>query len=149
MPLQSSRWSIGFGTLACAILGVCSHPLHAGCEKDTDCKGDRICEDGVCQDPAPASDCEKDTDCLGDLICEEWACVPPTQAVDDAGAQSPPFDRNAVRTAIRDEKTWMACLTGSGGSWKGDSSFASCAKRLGYVPGSRSSSIGFRLARTA
>ena len=29
-------------------------PAHAGgCEKDTDCKGDRICEASVCVDPAP------------------------------------------------------------------------------------------------
>ncbi len=27
----------------------------AGCEKDTDCKGDRICEKGLCTDPNPGS----------------------------------------------------------------------------------------------
>lgn len=26
-----------------------------GCEKDTDCKGDRICEKGLCTDPSPGS----------------------------------------------------------------------------------------------
>ena len=26
---------------------------HAGCDKDVDCKGDRICEEGVCTDPTP------------------------------------------------------------------------------------------------
>lgn len=28
----------------------------AGCEKDTDCKGDRLCIDEVCTDPAPAAE---------------------------------------------------------------------------------------------
>ncbi len=41
------------GILLVAILGV---PLKAwaGCDKDTDCKGDRICSYGLCQDPNPA-----------------------------------------------------------------------------------------------
>jgi hypothetical protein len=41
------------GFVLVAILGV---PLRAwaGCEKDTDCKGDRICTAGICQDPAAA-----------------------------------------------------------------------------------------------
>jgi hypothetical protein len=28
---------------------------HAGCDKDTDCKGDRICDAGVCGDPGDAA----------------------------------------------------------------------------------------------
>ena len=27
--------------------------ISAGCDKDTDCKGDRVCEDGKCVAPAP------------------------------------------------------------------------------------------------
>lgn len=38
---------------------VCSLAIHApalaGCTKDTDCKGDRICVDEVCVDPPPSS----------------------------------------------------------------------------------------------
>ncbi len=34
--------------------GVAS-PAHAGCEKDTDCKGDRICEKGECVSPGPGN----------------------------------------------------------------------------------------------
>jgi len=30
---------------------ACPSSARAGCEKDTDCKGDRICEDGACTDP--------------------------------------------------------------------------------------------------
>ena len=33
----------------------------AGCEKDTDCKGDRICEKGLCTDPNPGSGVGRDT----------------------------------------------------------------------------------------
>lgn len=31
------------------------HQAWAGCDKDTDCKGDRICEDGVCVDPSSSA----------------------------------------------------------------------------------------------
>ena len=34
---------------------------HAGCEKDTDCKGDRICEAGACVNP-PAAESPADSD---------------------------------------------------------------------------------------
>lgn len=30
-------------------------PVFAGCETDMDCKGDRVCEQGACVDPAPAA----------------------------------------------------------------------------------------------
>ncbi len=32
---------------------------HAGCEKDTDCKGDRVCSAGVCTEPSPPSSGDK------------------------------------------------------------------------------------------
>jgi len=45
--------------LACwtvfAALLLCSAAAQAGCEKDTDCKGDRICLGGECRAPAPAA----------------------------------------------------------------------------------------------
>lgn len=62
---------------------------HAGCEKDTDCKGDRICDQGECKEPvAPTfvtsepslGGCEKDTDCKGDRICEQGACIDPANS---------------------------------------------------------------------
>ena len=58
---------------ACAVLASsCSDERSSGggCEEDTDCKGDRICEDGDCV-PNP---------CLGvscpvERICEDGECV--------------------------------------------------------------------------
>ena len=38
-----------------AVLTLGSSAAQAGCEKDTDCKGDRICEAGACVSPAPAA----------------------------------------------------------------------------------------------
>ena len=35
------------------LLAAASGTAHAGCEKDTDCKGDRICEAGSCVSPTP------------------------------------------------------------------------------------------------
>jgi hypothetical protein len=50
---MSKRWGIGFVVL----LAVgSSRSAMAGCEKDTDCKGDRICEADACVSPdAPAA----------------------------------------------------------------------------------------------
>ncbi len=49
-------WCIGLATFLA--IGI-SRPAEAGCDKDTDCKGDRICEAGACvsppQTPAPAA----------------------------------------------------------------------------------------------
>ena len=43
--------------LCLSIAAFLSGSAHAGgCEKDTDCKGDRICEAGVCTDPGPGSE---------------------------------------------------------------------------------------------
>ena len=43
---------------------------HAGCEKDTDCKGERICAPtGQCIDPPLSVPCTKDTDCPGQQLC--------------------------------------------------------------------------------
>jgi len=49
---------IGTKTLAAAIAAITTIGLavdaHAGaCEKDSDCKGDRVCEGGVCVNPTP------------------------------------------------------------------------------------------------
>lgn len=53
------------------------------CTKDLECKGDRICEDGICIDPpvksSGPSPCEKDTECPGDEICAEGICTKPEQ----------------------------------------------------------------------
>ncbi|MFO0554493.1 MAG: hypothetical protein U0271_39300 [Polyangiaceae bacterium] len=51
----------------------------ASCGNDTECKGNRICNKGQCEDP-PVAACTKDTDCEGDLVCTTGVCTPPTQA---------------------------------------------------------------------
>jgi len=45
-PLLYSASVVLFASL------VVPSSAHAGCEKDTDCKGDRICEAGTCRDPS-------------------------------------------------------------------------------------------------
>lgn len=53
-----------------------------GCTKDSDCEGERICENGACvQAPPPPTQpkrgCSKDSDCKGNRICEKGVCVEP------------------------------------------------------------------------
>ena len=69
---------IVLGLLSAALLIAFGWPSVAsgGCDKDTDCKGARICENQVCVSPA-APRCEKDTDCEGDKLCEKEVCVEP------------------------------------------------------------------------
>jgi hypothetical protein len=84
-------------TGALVILGACrpANAQAAGCTKDTDCKGTRVCESGRCVDPPPAAEapapvgpppCQKDTDCAGDLVCENSACVVAGAAPVEQGA---------------------------------------------------------------
>src|SRR5688500_19378256 len=48
--LRRALWALGSG----ALVLVCSSLAHAQCTKDTDCKGDRVCEGGKCTSPAVA-----------------------------------------------------------------------------------------------
>jgi len=41
-------------SLGVAVLAIWATPAQAGCEKDTDCKGERICVESACADPAAA-----------------------------------------------------------------------------------------------
>ncbi len=71
-------------------------PPAAGCSKDTDCKGDRICDEGTCTSVAtapvvvPAPTCAKDTDCLGNLVCTSGACASVTFAAQPTSSGAPP-----------------------------------------------------------
>jgi hypothetical protein len=50
--------------------------LAAQCVKDIDCKGDRICVEGKCQEPQKQNPpCKKDIDCNGDSVCDKGRCV--------------------------------------------------------------------------
>jgi hypothetical protein len=42
-----------FAAVAALLLALSSTGLAAQCHKDTDCKGDRVCEDGTCVEPPP------------------------------------------------------------------------------------------------
>jgi hypothetical protein len=57
------HWLVLF-VLAAIVAGT---PLaaSAGCSKDTDCKGDRVCEDGTCVSPDSGGDYEDEAD-------EDW-----------------------------------------------------------------------------
>jgi hypothetical protein len=66
----------------------------AGCEKDTDCKGDRLCVKGECisEESAEAAErpksggpsisarCKADIECKGNHLCDRGACVDPQPA---------------------------------------------------------------------
>jgi len=75
--------------LALVLLAL-SSAVHAQCTKDTDCKGDRICEKGVCTAPTPSSarsksltappsaaaaTMGKDTDSLGPALEDLLKCT--------------------------------------------------------------------------
>jgi hypothetical protein len=79
-----ARWSAA----ATAILvGAFASPARADCTKDTDCKGDRVCEQGRCVFPTSApGDCTKDTDCKGDRVCVRGECRAPSP---DSSAPAP------------------------------------------------------------
>ena len=69
------RWR-SLGVVLCgAVLGlgavvpvVPSLAQSSGCTSDDQCKGDRICVEGRCEDPGPLRG-GSDRDCPGDLIC--------------------------------------------------------------------------------
>jgi hypothetical protein len=81
----------GWGLCAGALLGsLCLGELatdaRAGaCEKDTDCKGGRVCSAGECVEPQASQKCQSDKDCSGDLVCNNGAC-----SVRQPVAQAPP-----------------------------------------------------------
>ena len=63
--------------------GFLASTAHAGgCEKDTDCKGDRICEAAVCVNPAPTT--------------------PPAESADEAPAEDAKADPDAAPEAAKE-----------------------------------------------
>ena len=61
---------------------------HAGCEKDTDCKGERICESGACVDPS-TQDNAPDPDTVGNETA-----VPPAETGEDASEPATPTEQS-------------------------------------------------------
>jgi hypothetical protein len=82
-------------SLGVSLLGQPADVMAAGCKKDTDCKGDRICENGTCVTPgAPSqpaeSGCSTDQDCRADQYCETGVCITRPSEPPAAGTQPPP-----------------------------------------------------------
>jgi len=78
--------------------------VKAGCEKDTDCKGDRICVEGTCVSPG-AQGCQKDTDCPGDEVCADGACKQPAR-------EFPKFDPMGFEQDLVTQPGFAECLRG-------------------------------------
>ena len=74
----SLGWLAGTAAFGLTLLAVGADVDAAGCLKDTDCKGNRVCQQGQCIDPTKVDPtqkaCTKDTDCPGDEICTNKAC---------------------------------------------------------------------------
>jgi hypothetical protein len=56
-------------------LAIATPAVAGGCEKDADCKADRICQNAVCVAPPTTAACGTDKDCPGDLVCEASVCT--------------------------------------------------------------------------
>jgi hypothetical protein len=69
----------GAAILALLLVTAMASPARADCTKDTDCKGDRICDAGRCVAPKPQA-CSKDTDCAGSEVCDHDQCTDLTSA---------------------------------------------------------------------
>jgi hypothetical protein len=85
-----------FAALMALVVGLAvSGQARADCTKDTECKGDRVCQKGRCVDaPAgPAGRCSVDTDCPGNQVCTDGKCAasaaPPPAAPPPALAPPP------------------------------------------------------------
>ncbi len=52
--------------------GTFDLPYCEGCESDSDCSDDQVCNDGVCQDKP----CEEDNDCTPGRMCTGGVCIP-------------------------------------------------------------------------
>ncbi len=85
------------GLLACgaafALALTWASPAQAGCTKDTDCKGDRVCNpDGQCEDPQPCPPCD----------CEDDA-PPPTSTTPAAPERPPVPDGTTLLITMTDD----------------------------------------------
>jgi len=76
------------GTIGALMLGALlfAQSASAQCTRDTECKRDRVCENGRCVDP-PASPpavqpvtggCTSNADCKGGRVCNNGVCVQPS-----------------------------------------------------------------------
>jgi len=80
----------------------------AGCFKDTDCKGSRICVERACVDAPAVQGCARDTDCPGDDVCEQKICVPPAPV---KKSKAKPGKRDLVKEAQQKAAAHKAAQT--------------------------------------
>ncbi|MBI4699780.1 MAG: hypothetical protein HY744_01215 [Deltaproteobacteria bacterium] len=81
----------------------------AGCTKDSDCKGNRICVAGACREPVaatPAGGCKQDSDCSAGQSCASGKCE--SRAVSTAAA--PPASVAPASTAGAEDDVGQADL---------------------------------------
>lgn len=77
----------------------------ADCERDSDCKAGKVCQQNRCV--APVS-CSRDSDCSGNQICDRNQCVQPK----GSGFDQPPPPRKDDWGRPKDDRA-----TGSSGGW--------------------------------
>ena len=96
---------VAIALLLTSTLGV----AHAGCEKDTDCKGDRICEADACVSPTPA-DASQDAQ---EPTTESKTPEPPAS---EESAEAKPATSEENETAAKETKN--AAPTNPADWWK-------------------------------
>lgn len=96
----AGRLARGLSALALLALVVGSRVARADCSKDSECKGERICDGGHCAAPKPRA-CSMDTECPGNQLCAQDHCVesPATAAPATPAAAVPPSLQPATRPA--------------------------------------------------
>jgi hypothetical protein len=105
-PISIAPWIL---LISLGVLAVRPLSARADCTTDAECKGDRICEAGVCVAPTSTS-CATDVDCPGDSICESATCVEaatsPTPPPDPAPVPPPP----PLGPSAEDVAAYDACV---------------------------------------
>lgn len=101
-----------------------SSVAYAGCTKDTDCKGDRICNLGTCENPPTDDEAEVDFDAAGNGRVELEVEEAPAEPVDDASSQT--YSRATMRRA---EEAVLASKRGTAGGY----ALAAPGALLGYI----------------
>ncbi len=83
--LPSRSWTAltrALTALVASLMSIAAQPESArACTSDAECKGDRVCLDGACQDRPP---CQADVDCAGEEICSAGRCALPSSPAPDA-----------------------------------------------------------------
>ena len=112
-PLRLVTLAAAVALLVTAMGHDATAQVNSGCTIDTQCKGDRVCDEGVCRAaprpepgatvaPPPTSACSVDADCPGNRICENEVCwaVESMSSVPAPAVAPPSPPRTVVATAV-------------------------------------------------